>query len=280
MKERSYKISVGSVALTATYFSNELGDGRREPLGEIFDNLSNVHRHAEHEIFFLWDGEMELVTENGNLHFSDSAVIVPPDVGHYTVIDAEKLFVIYLRIDRAEGEAERSLAKRLSEGVLSLGINSDEKFYIEKIFGAKNSADISHLLSLLFSDVFLRLEPGIFAAENDVSSTGKYAFALENYVGEHYNGVMRLSDVAEHLHLCEKQVLRVIKKEYGCSFSDYVNQKSMSVAIMMLKHTSLTVNEIARRVGFENDNYFYRVFKKKYGETPTEYRNKHKNTLE
>ena len=49
---------------------------------------------------------------------------------------------------------------------------------------------------------------------------------------------------------------------------------------MMLKHTSLTVNEIARRVGFENDNYFYRVFKKKYGETPTEYRNKYKNTLE
>lgn len=277
MKERSYKISVGGVTLTATYFSNELIGGRREPLGEIFDNLSRIHRHAEHEMFFLGDGEMELVTESGNLHFADSAVIVPPDVGHYTVIDAEKLFVIYVNIDRIDGEAARNLEKRLSGGVSSLEMNPDEIFYLEKISGSNNPSDISHLLSLLFSDLFSRLEPNFFVAENDVVPAGKYAFALEEYVEAHYTESVRLSDVAAHLHLCEKQVLRVIKKEYGCSFSEYVHQKRLSVASMMLKHTDMNVSEIARRVGFENDNYFYRVFKKKYGETPSEYRNHYKN---
>jgi hypothetical protein len=67
---------------------------------------------------------------------------VPPDVGHYTVIDAEKLFVIYVSIDRGDGEAARSFEKRLSDGVLSLEIHSDERFYLEKIFRSKNSSDI------------------------------------------------------------------------------------------------------------------------------------------
>lgn len=277
MKERSYKIEVGAIALTVTYFSSELGVGRRQPFGEIFDNLSSVHRHADHEMFFLWGGEMELVTESGNLHFFDSAVIVPPDVGHYTVVDAEKLFVIYVSIDRADGDAARNLAERLSAGVLSLGINSDEVFYLEKMSRSNNPSDISHLLSLLFSDLFSRLEPNFFVSENGVVPMGKYAFALEEYVEAHYTESVRLSDVAAHLHLCEKQVLRVIKKEYGCSFSEYVHQKRLSVASMMLKHTDMSVSKIARRVGFETDNYFYRVFKKKYGETPSEYRNHYKN---
>ena len=69
----------------------------------------------------------------------------------------------------------------------------------------------------------------------------------------------------------------MIKREYGCSFTEYVNRKRMSVAMMMLKHTEMTVSEIARAVGFESDNYFYKVFKERQGLTPNEYRNEQKN---
>ena len=280
MKERSYKIAVGGLSLSVTCFSDALGEVRREPLSEIFDNLSNIHSHAEFETFFIWDGAMELVTESENLRFTDSAVILPPSLGHYTVIDAERVFVIYVTIDRADGAAADTLMRKLSERVWSLDIGFDEKFYLEKLASVKNSSDQMHLLALLFSNVFSRLEPRILGDSGEDIRAGKYAFAIESYLSDHYFENVRLSDLAAHLHLCEKQVLRVLKKEYGCTFSEYVHQKRLFVAIMMLKHTSLTVNEIARRVGFENDNYFYRVFKKKYGETPTEYRNKHKNTLE
>ncbi len=272
MKERAYKISVGELSLTVTYFADDLGAGRREPLGEIFDKISNIHQHAEYEIFFIRNGAMELVTEKENRRFSDSAIILPPGVGHYTVVSAEQMFVIYMNIDRSDGEIGKALAERLSSGVLSLDIDEDEKFYLDKLSVAKSSHDHPHLLSLLFSELFLRLEISLFGGESGERAVGKYAFVIEEYIEEHYSKRVRLADIAADLHLCEKQVSRIIRKEYGCSFSDYINQKRMSVAIMMLKHTNMTVGEIARRVGFENYNYFYKVFKTKYGLTPIEYR--------
>ncbi len=277
MKERSYKIALGDISITATYFGDGIGECRREPLGEMFDNLSRFHHHAEFEIFFLWGGEMELVTERENLRFSDSAVILPHGLGHYTVVSAERLFVIYMSIDRAEGESGKRLVERLSSEVLSLDIGESEKFYLEKLSVAKNRYCCPHLLSLLFSELLTRLEPRLLGGEREESAEGKYAFALEEYIEHHYSERIRLADVAKTLHLCEKQVSRVIKKEYGCTFSDYVNQKRLSVAMMMLKHTEMTVGDIAHAVGFESDNYFYRVFKEKYGMTPSEYRVKQKN---
>ncbi len=272
MKEESYKIALGEVTLTATYFSGELGSCRREPLGEIFDNISSIHRHAEYEVFFLWGGEMELVTERENRRFRDSVVMLPPNMGHYTVIDAEKLFVIYMNVDRIDGEIGKRLSEKLSTGVNSREINEDEKFYLDRLLSAKNYYDYPHLLSLLFSELISRIEPSIGGVEKEVNGGGKYAFALEEYIEKHYSEKVRLCDVARELHLCEKQVSRVIKREYGCTFSEYVNRKRMSVAVMMLKHTEMTVTEISHAVGFDNDNYFYRVFKERFGITPNEYR--------
>jgi len=277
MKEQSYKLSIGGLSLTATCFLGELGDGRREPLGEIFDNLSNIHRHAEFEMFFIADGEMELVCENDNFHFSDSVVIMPPNMGHYTVIDAERVFVIYIDIEKAEGDAERELAKKLSSGVLSIDISYDERFYIEKLSLPRSLSDFPHLIYLLFSELFGRLVPTIANEKKGKEVSRKYAFALDEYIEHHYFEKICLSDLAASLHLCEKQISRVIKKEYGCSFTEYVNRKRISVAVMMLKHTEMTVSEIASAVGFENNNYFYRVFKQRYGMTPSEYRNSQKN---
>lgn len=273
MKELSHKIVIGDVALTVTYFSGELGFCRREPLGEIFDNISSIHRHSEHEIFFLWGGEMELVTERENRRIRDSVVILPPDVGHYTAIDAERLFVVYMNIDRAEGEGGKRLFERILSDILVLDISDDEKFYIESVLTAKSSYDEPHLLSLLFSELLSRVEPDFCGGKKEERAAGKYAFALDEYIARHYSEKIRLCDVASSLHLCEKQVSRVIKKEYGCTFSEYVNRKRMMVAVMMLKHTEMTVSDISRATGFENSNYFYRVFKEKYGLTPIEYRN-------
>ena len=181
MEARSHKINLGKVALTVTYFADELGVGRREPLGEVFDKLSSIHHHAEQEIFFVLDGEMELVTEDKNLRFKDSAVLLPPDIGHYTGVDAERLFVIYMSIDHTEGDAGTRLLERLLREVISLEINEDEKFYLDKLSNSRNSYDCPHLLSLLFSELLARVEPDIQGVEKRGSAIGKYSFALEEF---------------------------------------------------------------------------------------------------
>ena len=69
-----------------------------------------------------------------------------------------------------------------------------------------------------------------------------------------------------------RQVSRIIAKEYGCTLSQLVNDKKLDSAKMMLKNTDMTVGEIASAVNIGGENYFYTIFKKRYGISPLRYR--------
>ncbi len=268
MKKRTYKVSSGRYCASLTCFSVR-GESRREPLGEIFDKINNIHRHTEHEVFFVLDGEMELVLENGAERYSSVSVTVPAGAEHYTVVDSERLFVVYLSPEN--GETKRLFSEKLSDIFVS-DIDEEMRFYIDMIAKERSDEDCFHILSLLFASFVKRLAPETAVKRETLSGTGKYTFDIDGFIEERFTEEIRLPQLAKHLHLCEKQVSRVIKKEYNCSFSDLVKKKRLTVASMMLKHTDMTVSEIARKVGFENDNYFYRVFKESFGKTPNEYR--------
>lgn len=61
--------------------------------------------------------------------------------------------------------------------------------------------------------------------------------------------------------------------ETGSNLSDYVLRLKMERAAEMLADHSLKNFEIALKLGYQNPNYFIRVFKKYYSVTPQEYRN-------
>ena len=63
-----------------------------------------------------------------------------------------------------------------------------------------------------------------------------------------------------------------IKKETGMTFTNYVNDIRLNLAAASLKETDQSVSEIGASVGLTDTPYFCRIFKKKFGMTPTEYR--------
>ena len=67
-----------------------------------------------------------------------------------------------------------------------------------------------------------------------------------------------------------------IRNETGQTFTNYVNSIRLSLAANLLKDSDLHISEIGASVGMTDTPYFCRIFKKKYGLTPTEYR---KSTL-
>ena len=56
------------------------------------------------------------------------------------------------------------------------------------------------------------------------------------------------------------------------SISDYVIEKRLSLAKNLLRKTDMSIVEIAERSGFSYSSYFVRLFKKKTGITPQQYR--------
>lgn len=87
------------------------------------------------------------------------------------------------------------------------------------------------------------------------------------YIEEHYrNG--SLSELAELLKYDVCWLSREIKKYTGKTYKELLQEKRMNQARYLLAHTKLSVNQIIALVGYENNSYFYRKFREKYGETP------------
>lgn len=66
----------------------------------------------------------------------------------------------------------------------------------------------------------------------------------------------------------------LVKKMTGKSFSKEVQDKRCSIAAQKLLETDLSIEEIIAGVGYENESFFRKIFKEKYGKNPLEYRKK------
>ena len=66
---------------------------------------------------------------------------------------------------------------------------------------------------------------------------------------------------------------KYIKDKSGKTFGEIVKNVRMKKARTLLKSSNMTVENIAEKVGYQNVEHFNRLFKKKYGITPVQFRN-------
>lgn len=92
------------------------------------------------------------------------------------------------------------------------------------------------------------------------------------YIYQNYNKKIRLEDVSESVNLTPQYLCKFFKKITGTNIVDYINHYRIETAITLLKVSNLRITDIALECGFDNINYFNRVFKKQTGCTPTEFR--------
>ncbi|MFG6382826.1 MAG: 2-isopropylmalate synthase [Lachnospiraceae bacterium] len=95
---------------------------------------------------------------------------------------------------------------------------------------------------------------------------------IMNYIQEHYLTVT-LDELTEKMHLTKPYLSKYIKEKSGKTFGEIVKNVRMKRARTLLKNTSMTVENIAEDVGYQNVEHFNRLFKKKYGITPMQFRN-------
>jgi len=92
------------------------------------------------------------------------------------------------------------------------------------------------------------------------------------YTNTHYNRPLAPSDVALAVSFSTSHFMKFFKNHMGCTFTEYLNSYRLSAACTLLSTTDKTVLEISYETGFSNLSYFNRLFKKKYGISPTIYR--------
>ncbi|WP_159888341.1 response regulator transcription factor [Paenibacillus puerhi] len=88
---------------------------------------------------------------------------------------------------------------------------------------------------------------------------------------------LSLAILADQAGFNSSYLSRLFKIETGKGFVQYLREVRMKHACRMLKDTSLTNIEIAKQVGYWDEKHFRRTFKKDFGMTPGEYREKYQS---
>lgn len=231
----------------------------------------DLHEHSFYELFYIPHDSITIVTETETVVYRDKAVIIPPRYNHFIKTFGQG----YCFTFAIEGDASVPL---ISDRISAFELTETSNFYMERlsylIEQGKIGEEAVHLCALTFISLF---EGAIFEGEKESSASMKYrnyVSILDTYISRHYAEQIKIEDVANELHLCSKQVSRIINKEYGMPLSKVVHRRRLSVACMLLRSTALPISQISESVGYEYENYFFRIFKDTYGITPTEYREK------
>jgi two-component system, response regulator YesN len=95
-----------------------------------------------------------------------------------------------------------------------------------------------------------------------------------NYIQEHYDEKISLEDVANKLNVSKHYLCSIFKKETGENMSLYINKLRIEKSKRMLLEPQVRIKEIFEEVGYSNQHYFSKVFKKVTGMTVLEYREK------
>ena len=106
-------------------------------------------------------------------------------------------------------------------------------------------------------------------------SVKKYSDNIQDcvtYIDLHYNETLTLKKMAEYLNLNSSYLSTLFKKELGKTVTEYITQTRIKQALLLLNSTKHSIRDVANLCGFDDINYFSRVFKKYQGMSPRSYR--------
>lgn len=103
--------------------------------------------------------------------------------------------------------------------------------------------------------------------------------AIREHVDSRYAEELTREAVARSFHISQDHLSHLFQKEAHMSFNDYLVYVRMEQAKVLLKQYDMKIKEVAHRCGFNDSNYFIRLFRKRTDRTPTEYRAHYRSRL-
>ncbi len=100
----------------------------------------------------------------------------------------------------------------------------------------------------------------------------KVVSRVRQLVGSGLDGDLSVKTLADQVYLHPVYLSKIYKAETGEALGDYIIRMRMERAAHLLRHSSKKIYEITSELGYQNPQYFSKMFKKQYGMTPNEFR--------
>ncbi|MBQ7918634.1 MAG: helix-turn-helix transcriptional regulator [Lachnospiraceae bacterium] len=161
-----------------------------------------------------------------------------------------------------------SLTEAAQQKILQLFTMMEEEYNQYKKY---SDSIMECLIIQIFIETLRGKSPVSFS--NIESSTNRSTL-LEalHYIEQFYAEDPSLKQTAAAIHVSDAYLSRLFSNELGTSYSSFLTELKLNHAMKLLSGTTLPITEIAVQSGFQNNNYFSGIFKKKIGISPLKYR--------
>lgn len=134
------------------------------------------------------------------------------------------------------------------------------------IFG--NIAEMFDYLERLVLD-HIGIKTGLFSGDVRNETVRE----LIDYVNSNFTKEISIQCISGKFFVNPNYISRVFKKEVGESFIEYLTRLRVQYASRLLKETSMPVQQVSEKAGYNDYFYFTKIFKKATGKTPSQFRN-------
>lgn len=167
----------------------------------------------------------------------------------------------------------------LDQHVFYSGTLPEYKMSFRKIIRELQQCEYGYedYIASLFNNILLLVSRQQQNGENYTVTIPEEIEMAVSYFNENYNTKISVAQYAESLHISTNWFIRNFKQHMKISPAQYLLSLRMVNAQSLLENTDYSVGEIAEIVGYDNQLYFSRVFKKEYGISPAQYRKRAEN---
>lgn len=184
-------------------------------------------------------------------------------LGHILFLTGQDLELVKSRAGELLALTGRAAVDAGADAAATLRLCHENRLRIDQ------SPDIEEMCRWL-SQTVNRMMDSIFRYAD-----ARHAHAIHlctQYIETHYYERITLEQLAAMVYLSPPYLSRVFRQETGATFHNYLTGVRISKAKTLLQHDDLRVTDIAAAVGFDDQSYFTKVFRRMVGTTPLRYR--------
>jgi len=235
-----------------------------------------VFPYPNHRIYFITDGEADLYLVDKYIKLKKGNMYLLPAFKMVETICKNSFSHYYLHFQQSSNQ----LFNLFDLHNTKVEVVVDDTLFIgslfEKVKENYNSNTINSILALQGS-LQLLLAP-FFENVSDIDPNIQRFFKVIEHINLHISEDISIDSLSEIVNLNTVYFSNVFSKTFNISPKQYIIEKRLELAQLLLANTLYTVKQIAIKSGFRDDKYFSKLFKSKINMTPIEYRTIVNNT--
>lgn len=236
--------------------------------------FTTANGQGRRDYYFLYMAEGTLLFgEKGHALQAGDAVIIPPETPYRYSLEQGEMAYYWVHFTGALAEALLKECGLPAGKIVHPGVDAaacEQLRQLHRAFmrrGAGFEAACAGHLAVIAARLAAAIEEGKSRAQ-----TGRRLYASLEYLHAHYAEPIRLETLSALEYLSPSRYAALFRTSTGLSPQQYLIRLRMQTAFELVRTSDMSIHEIARAVGYEDQLYFSRLFRQRFGLSPRQLR--------